>query len=74
MERFFISRPSALALIVGARQQLLAQAGERPPGEAQPLYEAAAQLERLLLDVRAHRIDEFELMHPAPVHIAISAD
>ncbi|MFP6558273.1 hypothetical protein WJ542_08075 [Paraburkholderia sp. B3] len=74
MERFFISRPSAIALIATARKKLLADAGERGPSEAQPLLDRAAQLERLLLDVRACRIDAFELTYPAPVYITISAD
>ncbi len=74
MERFFLSRRSAIALIVSARKKLLADAAERMPAEAQPLLDTAAQLERLLLDVRACRIDAFELTHPAPAHITISAD
>ncbi|WP_027794115.1 hypothetical protein [Paraburkholderia acidipaludis] len=74
MERFFISRPSAIALIARARKKLLADAGECVPSEAQPLLDRAAQLERLLLDVRACRIDAFELTDPTPVHITISAD
>jgi len=74
MERFFMSRRSAIALIVSARKRLLADAGERPEAEAQPLDDTAAQLERLLLDVRARRIDAFELTHPTRLHITISAD
>jgi hypothetical protein len=74
MERFFISRPSAIALIVSARKKLLADASERLPAEAQPLFDTAAQLERLLLDVRACRIDAFELTYPAPVYITILVD
>lgn len=68
-----MSRRSAIALIVGSRKKLLAEADERLPADAQPLYDAAAQLERLLLDVRAHRIDEFVLSQPA-MHVMISAD
>jgi hypothetical protein len=74
MERFFLSRRSAIALIVSTRKKLLAEAGERMPAEAQPLLDTAAQLERLLLDVRACRIDTFELAYPVRVHISISAD
>jgi hypothetical protein len=73
MERFFMSRRSVIALLVGTRKKLLADANERPAAEAQPLYDTVAQLERLLLDVRACRIDAFELAHPAR-HITISAD
>jgi hypothetical protein len=74
MERFFMPRRRAIALIVATRRQLLADADERLPGEAQPLYDAADQLERLLLDVRACRIDEFVLHHPTSIHVTVSAD
>ncbi|WP_293046569.1 hypothetical protein [Paraburkholderia sp.] len=67
-------RKRAIALIVGARNDLLSHAAERIPADAQPLNETAAQLERLLLDVRAGRINEFELHHPAHIHVWISAD
>ncbi len=74
MERFFMSRRSAIALIVGTRKKLLADANERLPADAQPLHDTAQQLERLLLDVRACRIDTFELTRPAPTQVTISAD
>jgi hypothetical protein len=72
MERFFMSRRSAIALLVANRKKLLADANERPAAEAQALYDSAAQLERLLLDVRACRVDTFELTQPAR-QITISA-
>ncbi|WP_233864121.1 hypothetical protein [Paraburkholderia adhaesiva] len=66
-------RRRALALIVRVRNDLLAKAAERLPSDAQPLYDDAAKLERLLLDVRACRIDEFELHRPTKIHVTISA-
>jgi hypothetical protein len=73
MEHFFMPRQRALALIVRVRNELLAKAAERLPADAQPLYDTAAQLERLLLDVRACRIDEFELHYPSTIRVMISA-
>jgi hypothetical protein len=74
MERFFVSRQRAIALILAARQQLLAKADEWMPADAQPLYQDAAQLERLMLDVRAGRVDEFEMHRPTHVLVTISVD
>jgi hypothetical protein len=74
MEHFFMPRRRAIALIVRVRNELLAKAAERLPADAEPLHETAAQLERLLLDVRACRIDEFELHQPTTVRVTISAD
>lgn len=71
MEHFFTSRPRAIALIVNARKTLLADADERPPADAWPLHDAAAELERLLLDVRAGRVDAFELAQPRPVRVTV---
>jgi hypothetical protein len=72
MERFFMPRKRALALIVAARRELLAKIAEQFPGAGQPLNDEAAQLERLMLDVRAGRIDEFELHKPTPIHVIVS--
>ncbi|WP_028225983.1 hypothetical protein [Paraburkholderia ferrariae] len=69
-----MSRRSAIALLVDTRKKLLADANGRLPAAAQPLHDTAQQLERLLLDVRACRIDSFELTHPAPVQVTVSAD
>jgi len=68
MERFFMSRRSAIALIMNARATLLAHADARR-------HEAlVADLTRLLFDVRAHRVDEFELTEPTPMHVTVAAD
>lgn len=74
MEHFFMPRRRAVALIVRVRDELLAKAAERLPADAAPLHDTAAQLERLLLDVRAGRIYEFELHHPTTVHVTVAAD
>jgi hypothetical protein len=74
MEEFFMSRPSAISLIVRSRKSLLADAEERMPADAERLHAAAANLTQLLLDVRAGRVNAFELHEPARMRVFISAD
>jgi len=74
MEQFFMPRTRAIALIVSARKALLAHADERLPADAKRIRDDAAVLERLLLDVRAARVNSFELMHPTPIHVTVSSD
>ncbi|CAG9264942.1 conserved hypothetical protein [Paraburkholderia unamae] len=74
MEEFFMSRTSAIALIVRSRKSLLADAEERMPADAERLNAAAADLTRLLLDVRAGRVNAFELNQPTRMRVFISAD
>ena len=67
-------RTRAIALIVAARKTMLAHADEQLPSEAQLRREGAAELGRLLLDVRAGRVDSFELMLPSPIHVTVSSE
>ncbi|WP_343670630.1 hypothetical protein [Paraburkholderia heleia] len=69
-----MSRPSAISLIVRSRNALLADADERPFTEAERLRTAAADLTRLLFDVRAGRVNAFELNEPARMRVVISSD
>ncbi|QGZ62097.1 hypothetical protein [Paraburkholderia acidisoli] len=69
-----MSRPSAIALIVKSRKALLADASERLPADATRLHNAAERLLSVLLDVRAGRVDTFELTEPTRMHVVISAD
>ncbi|PVX83957.1 hypothetical protein [Paraburkholderia unamae] len=69
-----MSRTSAIALIVRSRKSLLADAEERMPADAERLNAAAADLTRLLLDVRAGRVNAFELNQPTRMRVFISAD
>jgi hypothetical protein len=66
-------RTRAIALIVATRKAMLEHADERLPADAQRMREGAAALERLLLDVRAGRVDSFELMHPSPIQVTVSS-
>jgi hypothetical protein len=74
MDQFFMSRPSAIALIVRSRNALLTDAEERMPAEAERLRAAAADLTQLLLDVRAGRVNAFDLYEPARMRVVVSAD
>ncbi|HEY1611337.1 MAG TPA: hypothetical protein VGG24_18895 [Paraburkholderia sp.] len=69
-----MTRSRAIALIVTTRKAMLAHAGERLPPETKRLRDGAAVLERVLLDVRAGRLDAFELSYPRPLHVTISSD
>ena len=69
-----MSRPRAIALIASARNTMLAHAEERLPADAKPLRDGAASLHRLLLDVRAGRVDTFELMYPSPIQVTVASE
>ncbi len=69
-----MSRRSAIALIVRARSALLADTDDRSAVEIQRQQSRAADLTRLLFDVRAGRISVFELKEPASMHVTISSD
>jgi len=66
-------RRRAIAMILRVREELLANAAE-PSANGPPPHEIAAELDRLLLDVRAGRVDAFELSRPTPVHVMICPD
>lgn len=66
-------RSRAIALVASARHAMLAHADERLPADAKRLREGAASLERLLLDVRAGRVDSFELAYPSPIKVVVSS-
>jgi len=74
MERFFMPRTRAIALLVATRKALLAHADERLPSDTKRVRDSAAALERLLLDVRAGRVDSFELTFPSPMHVTVSSE
>ncbi|QBQ96897.1 hypothetical protein [Paraburkholderia pallida] len=68
-----MSRRSAIALIVKARTTLLANTQEQLSADAQHHEALVADLTRLLFDVRAGRVDEFELKAPTPMHVTVAA-
>jgi hypothetical protein len=74
MERYFMPRARAIALIAQTRKTVLSHANERLPADAKRLHDDAASLAQLLLDVRACRVDSFELTFPSPMHVTVCAD
>lgn len=72
MERYFVSRTSAVAMLVDARRAV-AHEREHQTAHDAPRYERLlGELERLLLDVRVGRVREFELEFPAHVHVIVA--
>jgi hypothetical protein len=72
MERYFMSRTSAVGLLVDTRQALAANLHEKPPQEAERNQQMLQEVERLLLDVRVGRTREFELVFPSRMHVIVS--
>lgn len=71
MERYFMSRTSAVALLVDTRRALTANAHETPTGSER--HQAMLQeVERLLLNVRVGRTREFALEYPNRMQIFVS--
>ena len=70
MERYFMSRTSAIGLLVDTRQALTTDLREKHGDERseQLLHE----VERLLLDVRVGRTREFQLEFPSRIHVIVS--
>lgn len=69
-----MSRGSAIAMLVDARQHLVKQRDEHPASgdEARRLQGMVDDLTRLLLDVRAGRVHEFEITAPTRLRITVS--
>lgn len=67
-----MSRASAIALLVDTRQALNADLRDKPPHEAERNQRMLQDVERLLLNVRVGRTNEFHLEFPNPVHVLVS--
>ncbi|PTB20656.1 hypothetical protein C9I57_12590 [Trinickia symbiotica] len=72
MERHFMSRTSAVALLVDARAALTELLRESSAHEATQHERMLKTIERLLLDVRVGRTNEFDLEYPTFVHVIVS--
>lgn len=71
MERFFISRTSAVALLVDTRRALTADLHDTTMGSER--HQAMLhEVERLLLNVRVGRTREFELEYPNRMQVIVS--
>lgn len=72
MERYFVSRTSAVAMLVDARRAIVHERDGKSTHDA-PRYERLLKdVERLLLDVRIGRIREFDLEFPSRAHIIVA--
>jgi hypothetical protein len=71
MERYFMSRTSAVALLVDTRQALAAGLGDKSH-DAERYQRMLQDVERLLLNVRVGRTNEFHLEFPNRVHVLVS--
>lgn len=72
MERYFMSRTSAIGLLVDTRQALAADLHEKPSHSGQSNEQMLRDVERLLLDVRVGRTREFHLEFPSRIHVIVS--
>ena len=72
MERYFMSRTSAVALLVDARRAVADGLSDKPAHEAARDEFLLKTIERLLLDVRVGRRLEFDLEYPTRLHVIIS--
>ena len=72
MERYFMSRTSAVALLVDTRQMLSANLHEKPQSESDRHQRMLQEVERLLLNVRVGRTREFDLEFPSRIHVIVS--
>jgi hypothetical protein len=72
MERYFMSRTSAVGLLVDTRQALVADMHDKPPHDAERSQQMIHEVERLLLDVRVGRTREFRLEFPNRMHVVVS--
>jgi hypothetical protein len=72
MERYFMSRTSAVALLVDARRAITQQREDKFAHDASHYERLLGEVERLLLDVRVGRVLEFDLEFPSPVHVIVA--
>ncbi|WP_147426605.1 hypothetical protein [Trinickia fusca] len=67
-----MSRTSAVALLVDARQSLAAELQEKAKHAPEHSEQMLRDIERLLLDVRIRRVREFQLEYPTRVYVIVS--
>jgi hypothetical protein len=72
MERYFMTRTSAVALLVGSCRALRDELRDKPAHEATRSERMLKNIERMLLDVRAGRAYQFDLEYPSTVRVIVS--
>ncbi len=71
-DRYFMSRTSAVALLVDTRSRLVRELSDKPSHETQRHTDLIKDVERLLLDVRIGRTREFDMIFPSNIHVIVS--
>lgn len=72
MERYFMSRTSAIALLVDTRRALAGETHETSQNNTARNQQMLQEVERLLLNVRVGRTREFDLEFPTRIHVIVS--
>jgi hypothetical protein len=74
MDLFFMHRSSAIAYLMDRRRRWLDKIPTTPNGDIEFEQREIELLERLILDVRAARIDTFQVTHPEAIAVYVSED
>lgn len=72
MERYFVSRTSAVAMLVDARRAIVHARDDKSTHDVPRYEQLLKDVERLLLDVRVGRIREFDLEFPSHAHVIVA--
>lgn len=72
MERFFLGRAGAIVYLMERRRAWFAKITAASSGNVELESAQIDMIERLVLDVRAGRVREFELHHPKPVAVFVT--
>jgi hypothetical protein len=72
MERFFLTRASAVAYLLGTRRATSDEIDNLRVGVADVRLQELDTLDRLLLDVRAGRVRQFRLDKPRAIEVTVT--
>jgi hypothetical protein len=72
MERFFMGRASAVTYLLESRRAIFEKIADSLTGNVETESRELEQIDRLILDVRAGRVQAFELKHPKAVAIFVT--
>jgi hypothetical protein len=73
MERFFMSRASAVTFLLESRRAMFAKISDSAFGDVETESRELEEIDRLILDVRAGRVCVFQLKQPRAVEIFVTA-
>ncbi len=74
MERIFLTRKRAIEKIMNRRQSLIGRSDSRDAAGGDKARDELAEVDRLLLDIRAGRVVDFILEDDPAVHVFVSPD